>query len=198
MHRGWHSRWHRAGSQGHRGRGAHGPVPVLRQLYASAGGAGVRTGTLPSRPAHGADAAPRLPPALPPWFFQPHYPRPQTALPALSLDRQEERPAARKPRSGMLCRPMAPLRPRSPSRCARGSRRCGAGHGRALAGVGGRPPSLRRSLDLFPGSHPGGIFVCLLGKPGQSQLRPRALHCRDSPFANLRNKGCVSVPLAPA
>lgn len=42
-----------------------------------------------------------------------------------------------------------------------------------------------------------GFAECLFGELGQSQLCPCTLHCRDSLFANLRNKGCVLVLLAP-
>lgn len=38
-----------------------------------------------------------------------------------------------------------------------------------------------------------GFVACLFSKLEQTRLRPCTLRCQDSPFANLRNKGCVFV-----
>lgn len=173
-------------------------MPVLRWFCASAGGAGVRAGALPSRPAHGADAAPRLRSALRPRCLQPHHPRPQTALPALSPGRRERR-AQLQQSLGAGC--SAAPQPRSDHIPQTGVHKALSAAGPDAGGHWpGWADGCRPHADhciYSPGATRVGFALCLFGEPGQSRFRPRALHHRDSLFANLRNKGCVSVPLAP-
>lgn len=145
-------------------------TPSSRRLCASAGGAGVRAGALPSRPAHRPHAAARLPPALCPRRSRPHRPRPPAALPALSGAAEARRSLDRAHRCGARCSASPRLRSgpgdkRPPSSdaasCrARGTWRGGDGGGWTLAGAG---------AVFLPENHwepSGGVAGCLFGAQG--------------------------------
>lgn len=194
-HWGWCSWWHRAGHRGNRGQ--RGKISCTRPPSALC----LRRWSLCSRGSSSItpSAWGRRCSVTPP---SPAPPVPQATSSASSNSSAspepgragEESPVAMKPGSGMLCCPTAPLRPRSPNRCAWGAQRCGSGRRQALAG-GGQMAATPTQITIFIPRV--GFAVCLFGEPGQSQLHPCALHRLDSLFANLRNKGCVSVPLAP-
>lgn len=115
--------------------GFRGADPILpAALCLSAGGAGVRAGALPSRPAHRPHAAARLPPALCPRRSRPHRPRPPAALPALSGAAEARRSLDRAHGYGAKCSASPRLRSgpgdeRPPSSDAASGRARGTWHG---------------------------------------------------------------------
>lgn len=173
--------------------GFRGADPILpAALCLSAGGAGVRAGALPSRPAHRPHAAARLPPALCPRRSRPHRPRPPAALPALSGAAEARRSLDRAHGCGARCSASPRLRSgpgdeRPPSSDAASAVR--GALGTAGTEVGGC--WMEQEPCFFPrtaGNHLGGGWV-LVGRAGQrsglagdSQLRPCAWHRGDALF----------------
>ena len=93
----------------------------------------------------------------------------------------------------MLCCPSATLQSRSPSRCAWGAQHCRA----VQAGTAQDEDSCHPRTDrgIYSPGATGWDFLCACLVSRGSQLHPCTLHGKDSLFINLRNKGCVLVPL---